>query len=461
MSDGSRIWNRAWYGPVSSARYWLITRAVLALAAIDTWLLMIPRGGRYGAGGFNVAHFAWIDSLFPVPTPRAYVGTILLSGFLAALGATGVLRRPGLLLLTAVYSASWMMSQLDSYQHHYFLTWVFLCIALGPHLAARDAFAPTPAEPRTIQAWSFKLFAAIGAVLYAYTAVSKTEPEWRSGEVLIRINDSEGKLEPFRHFANNLGIDDGSFWTLMGHSVVLVQIVIALAYLSYVLYGERASSPVRAMRYIGLFAALSFHAGAEYFGLRIGWFSYYMFVMTLGFFLPDVAVRGVGWALTWPWRALMGRVLPEGLDDGPPRAPASVAVAVATLALVCGVIVVLLAPALDLPGADWAPAAAALIVAGVGAVRLVRRGARATTAAALGAAIAAAALFVAVEASDARYDYYRFIGGDSSRRGELRAAQEAYGYANTYAPEDASRFKKVLDIRRRMAREHRAGLPPR
>jgi hypothetical protein len=47
---------------------------VLALAAVDTWLLMIPRGGRYGAGGFNVAHFAWIDALFPVPTPRAYVG---------------------------------------------------------------------------------------------------------------------------------------------------------------------------------------------------------------------------------------------------------------------------------------------------------------------------------------------------------------------------------------------------
>lgn len=461
MSDSSRIWNRAWYGPVSSARYWLITRAVLALAAVDTWLLMIPRGGRYGAGGFNVAHFAWIDNLFPVPTPRAYVGTILLSGFLAALGATGVLRRPGLLLLTAVYSASWMMSQLDSYQHHYFLTWVFLCVALGPHLAARDAFAPHPSEPRTLQAYSFKLLAAIGAVLYAYTAVSKTEPEWRSGEVLIRINDSEHKLDPFRHFAANLGIDAASFWTLMGHSVVLVQVVIALAYVSYVLYGERASGPVRAMRYSGLFAALSFHAGAEYFGLRIGWFSYYMFVLTLGFFMPDIAVRGVGWALTWPWRALMARVAPAGLEDSTARDPVSITMALLTLGLVCLVLVGLLAPALDLPGADWAPAVAAVIVLGVGGLRLARRGARAATAAALGAAIATAGLFLTVETSDARYDYYRFIGGDAVRRGELQSAQDAYGFANTYAPEGESRFKKVIDIRRRMAREHKAGVQAR
>lgn len=461
MSAASRIWNRAWYGPVSTARYWLIARAVLALAAVDTWLLMIPRGGRYGAGGFNVAHFAWIDSLFPIPTPGAYVGTILLSGFLAALGATGVLRRPGLLLLTAVYSASWMMSQLDSYQHHYFLTWVFACIALGPHLAARDAFGPRPTEPRTIQAYSFKLLAAIGAVLYAYTAVSKTEPEWRSGSVLIRINATEGKLEPFRQLAANLGLSDATFWTLMGHSVVLVQVVIALAYASYVLYGERPAGPARALRYVALCAALSFHAGAEYFGLRIGWFSYYMFVLTLGFFLPGVAVRSVGWALTWPWRALLAHLAPEGLDRGAARDPVSISVALLTLGLVSGVLVTLLAPALDLPGAGWASAAAAVVVSGVGTLRLVRRGPRAATAAALSAAIAAAGLFLTVETSNVRYDYYRFVGGDALRRGELQAAQEAYGLANTYAPDGESRFKKVLDIRRRTAREHRAGAKAR
>lgn len=456
MSDATRLWNRAWYGPVSSARYWLITRAVLALAAIDTWLLMIPRGGRYGAGGFNVAHFSFIDALFPVPTPRAYVGIILVSGFFAALGATGILRRPGLLLLTAVYSASWMMSQLDSYQHHYFLSWVFLCIALGPHLAARDAFDPAPLLPRTLQAWSFKLLAAFGAVLYSFTAVSKTEAEWRSGEVLIRINASDGKIEPLRQFASNLGFSDATFWTLMGHSVVLLQVGIAAAYLSYVVYGERPPAPVRWVRALGLVLALSFHAGAEYFGLRIGWFSYYMFVMTLGFFLPDVAVRAFGWALTWPWRTLVGRLDPQDGADDAPRAPASVALAVLSLALVLGVLVLLMGPALDLPGTDWAlPAIAALVLA-VTAVRLVRHGARSALAAVLAAALAAAALHVTVERSDARYDYYRFIGGDASRRGELESAIEAYGFANTYAPEGESRFQKVVDLRRRIAKT-----PPR
>ena len=53
---GSRYW-ACRYHPVRA--FWL-TRGVSLLLALDTLLLMLEQGGRYGVGGFNVAHFAWV-----------------------------------------------------------------------------------------------------------------------------------------------------------------------------------------------------------------------------------------------------------------------------------------------------------------------------------------------------------------------------------------------------------------
>jgi len=44
---------------------------------------MLLRAYRYGADGFNVAHFAWLDALQPLPTASSYATLLLVSGLLA------------------------------------------------------------------------------------------------------------------------------------------------------------------------------------------------------------------------------------------------------------------------------------------------------------------------------------------------------------------------------------------
>ncbi len=434
MSPLRTRWDEAWYGPVDAARVWLLGRLLLLMLAFDAWHVMVPKGGRYGAGGFNVAHFAWLDALQPPPTTELYVGLVLLVGLGALLGAFGILGRWGLGALAALYTYGWMMSQLDSYQHHYFLTWLLFGLALIPPLDLKEVLPARGAETRpaapTVEAWAFKLLAATVSLLYLWTGVSKTEEAWRSGTVLVRINRSGGKLEPFRELGASLGLSDEAFWSLCGHSVIGVQWLIAAAYAHYALFGERTGRKGWALRLVGLLSAVSFHVGAEYFELRIGWFSHYMIVIGLGLLLPAAALRAPLRLFTWPWRALVraAEARADGLRRlGWPLCGACVLVASVGLPLL-----------IDLPGERGA---AWLFAASLLALAVLRRR---PLASAIAGGIAAAALVLSLGASDARWDYYRFRGGDMLRRLEVQESLDAYGKAHSHAPEGQDRRRKVF-----------------
>ena len=129
MSVLSRIWSAweaLWFQPTDESRARWMARLVLFMLSLDCWLVMVPHAARYGAGDFNVAHFHWLQRIQPQPSPDLYVGLMLVCGSLSLLGALGVLGRVGLGVLTALYTWAWSMSQLDSYQHHYFLTLAIL-----------------------------------------------------------------------------------------------------------------------------------------------------------------------------------------------------------------------------------------------------------------------------------------------------------------------------------------------
>src|SRR5690606_28156004 len=66
--------------PVAAVRPYLILKCTLLVVAFDVWLTRISHGGRYGAGGFNVAHFAWLDAIQPEVSPALYVGVCTLTG---------------------------------------------------------------------------------------------------------------------------------------------------------------------------------------------------------------------------------------------------------------------------------------------------------------------------------------------------------------------------------------------
>lgn len=438
-------WDALWMSPLEAVRSWLLVRLVLATVALDCWIVMVPHGGRYGAGGFNVAHFAWIDQLMPMPSPALYVGLVLLCGILALLGAMGVLGSWFLALLAVLYTYGWAMSQLDSYQHHVFVTVALGCIACVPLLRAGQVITRVEGKAVACGAWGTRLLFGSSAIVYAYTGISKMEPAWRQGDVLVRIQQSGGKLQPFLDAAQLVGVEAKAFYLVAGHGVVVVQFLIAAAFVGVLVRGTRGGRWAAALRTVGLLAAWSFHLGAEYLELRIGWFTYYMVVISGCAFLPATWLQAAVMAFTWPVRWLQGRSGPTHEGAMGSRATLG-AVALAAWSFV------LVGDGLDVPGGTEVGWLGALLTCLVLIPPALGGRAREALAGSLGCLACAAVLATTMGSSSVRYDYHRWVGGDHARRGELTTALTAYGKANTYAPAGLSRMKKVVEIRGRLQR---------
>lgn len=446
---------RTLLAPIAAVRAYLVLRGTLLLLAIDVWMTHLGPAWRYGAAGFNVPHFAWMGAL-PITTTAAYVGGIVLVSGLSILAAT--LERPPralLLAIAALYTWGWSSSMLDSYQHHYLLSWMLVAFAAYPTHDATALFGgPRSERPHGIvprsHAWGPKLTWILCAVVYAYTAVSKTEPEWRNGEALRNITHDGATIPGAIEMLSNSGWSGDDVWPFLGASTIAVQIVCALGYLGALVRDGfvPGSTPARVMAGVAtaaLFAAVSFHVGAEVMGLEIGWFSYYMILVAIASFAPASWLGWITVAITWPSRSLVRtRERPHAilLGVGGVFVLGAVAVAANEAALpgVAGgfVVLVLAAAAVAVATLRTSPTSRALLAALV---------ALATT-----AAVMSAALRVGHE----RYDYWRFAGGDFRRRGETERALEAYRHALDVAPEEAEEGSDETEPpRERMARRVR------
>jgi hypothetical protein len=228
--------------------------------------------------------------------------------------------------------------------------------------------------------------------------------------------------------------------------------VIALGYLLAPRRDTVASKLMPVVCGVACVAALSFHIGAEYIKLRIGWFSWYMVAMALIAFLPARWLHGIGWALTWPMRMVSTK-----WRQWSPADSAGPAIGLAVgMALVVG----LMGRLVDVPGGI-----AAAIVAGIaliaGAVwAVVRKQPALITPYVVAAGSAAVLMWLSIAATEVRYDFYRFMGGDARRRGEVEVAIEAYEKAARYAPEGKwtkRRQERLEELRRRHAAGGTAG----
>lgn len=464
--------DRYLFGPIAAVRPYLLLKAVLALLALDAWVVMTEHGGRYGVGEFNVSHFGWLDALQPVPSSGLYVGIILFVGLLAFAVTAGGVQRIALGAMALLYTYAWMMSMLDSYQHHYLLSILLVGFVGWPAVTGRQVFGHVqPPEPQSRQsqkkkrrrrpqrsfprlqqgplatAWAYPLVCVSIALVYAWTAIAKTEQAWREGYALQQI--APAKLAPFEaYFVGDWGMAPGTFWPLVGHSVIMLQVVIAAGYLVAPMR-DRGDAGLRVVSWIGFAAALSFHLGAEYLELRIGWFSWYMVLVACVCFLPPSWLWVFGAVITWPVRRLGGAwdalVEREGFGAAMPAAVAAGGVAVLAGWLV------------DLPGSIGAGAAAAVAAVAVTAW-LLSRGRRAETlrwiAACAGGALC---MWLAVASSDVRFDYYRKVGGVMRRHQQWEEALEAYEKANLYAPEGEDRREKEAEVRRMVELERARG----
>lgn len=547
--------SRALFVPVAAVRTYLLLKCTLLILAFDVWLTHVPHGGRYGAGGFNVAHFTWLDAMQPSVSPGLYVGVSVLTGLLCF--ALALAPRPPRWLLGlafALYTWGWAMSMLDSYQHHYLLSLVLLALIFFPRLSAEQALllpepkksAPEPkkgkrkkAKPAlaaqvpalrltgrapSAHAWGYVLLTWSIAIVYTYAAFSKTSADWLDGTAMQRVlrlpaggevaPDGWDPVGPVRALASMVGLEGESFWWLMGHSVVIVQLVCAAAYVLAPFRDTARSKALDAFMWIALFTAVSFHLGAEHMQLKIGWFSWYMIAFALFTLLPARALATLTRAaLPLARRAagpelLMGRVavgllltlaglvayskgyggltadmerfaeafldpavllslgvmlllvtplrllLHAGSAEQPERSSYAGLPAALAGALMLGIA----GHQIDLPGASIACLVAGCAL-GAGCVGLlVMRGeARAIHPYGVGAAVGALAFVLVIWQSDVRFDFWRNVGGDHRRRDELVTAYEAYVKANCYAPEGVRRDQE--DSLRDTLRERGMRLP--
>lgn len=508
---------RYWLAPLPAVRAWLFAKTALLLFAVDVFAEHLRPAWRYGTAGFNVAHFPLLE-LLPAPTTALYVGVMVavgLGAFVAALSP-----RPPRALLVAIavaYLWSWSSSMHDSYQHHYLLSLFLLAFACFPLVSSRDLFgvpadlatpaapvaraeppaaprakagkkgraartaieaherAPTPARRSLADAlphgivplassWGMVIVWVTAAIVYSYTAVSKAELEWRSGEALRNITRDGATIPGAVDLFARFGIAGDDLWPFLGHSVIALQIACALGFATAPLR-DRARGTARvvleAVAIAALLLALSFHLGAEYMGLQIGWFSWYMILLALATFVPARWLSLAVLYLTWPARELAQQAK---------ASPSPVAAAV--LALIAGALMLPVGLDLDLPGALPACVLVGVALMAAAIFAQVRRVFVAEIRAAAIALIVAAAI---VPTSlrrlggdeeigrdgrpephyDVRYDYWRFAGGDFRRRGEWAAALDAYQHAARHAPEADTREERERLERRAQIEEMR------
>lgn len=436
-----KLWNEYFHGDFLAVRAYLFSRVFLCMVALDTWMLMIGHAGRYGVAGFNVAHFELLQRVLPLPTAAHYVATLLLTGLVSL---TAALLGPFKLLigaLFALYTYSWSMSMLDSYQHHYFVSLVLLCMVFFPK-AVR-----APERGALTSGFGYPLLATTIALLYTFTAIAKMDPQWCDGHTLRRISSAQEVLAPLVGLATQLGISEPRFWSIASTSVIPVELLIAVG------YALSARQDNTRLRWLRLYVAFSFvlavalHLGAEALRLEIGWFSYYMLAMACTFLLPGRAVRALSLAITVPAGAVANMLAEAEPGKVPSRAETW---------LTCAAVSGMLAAAaflLDLPGAYSACAIAAL---GLWAYALAtsRPGAsnRAphSTHAGLALGVAAVLMWTSVAVTEVRWDYYRYLGGDLQRRGESRAALSAFQKGERYAPKGSSRKHKIRQLQRKL-----------
>ena len=396
-------------------------RLSLLILAFDIWLLMVRRASRYGAADFNVAHFSWLDAVQPMPTPSLYAALLLLCGGLAFVQAIVGLRRPLMIAATALYTYGWAMSLQDAYQHHYLISLVMLCFCLFPDDRGR---------PRTVVAWGYQLLLATISVVYAYAMISKLDSLWWGGSFLAMLTRNKPAIMSVVKQLQGSGLEPSTLWWLLAAVTIALEGFLSLAYLA-ALFRDRplpAAPIVPSIAGLAVFfLAANMHIGIEVFGLRIGWFSFYMIAWAAVVFLPvswlEAAARLVGLGSRLPEKKKAPPRKGRPQKDAPAtRAPSPIAAAVAAAAgVACLVLAGLL---LDVPGATYAGVAGAVaLIAGV-ALLMRRKAVADAIRFSLVSGGAALVCWLAIASSSTREALDRWYQIDQQRRGAQAATPE-------------------------------------
>jgi hypothetical protein len=482
------------FGGVAPSRLDAMLRLTLLLLAFDCWIDLVPHGGRYGVGDFNVAHFGILDALLPMPTAAYYVGSLLFTGVLAFAMALAPWR-PGLIALFTTYTLGWAASMLDSYQHHYLVSLVLFSFMFFPLRRRPPAAKPTVHWAVRLGGLSFAwgVVELIGdstgvwTPLGALVSSDELRPGLQGGLLLYGIvstmmltpgpkDETEPSAKPslisawayvsvcvtsavvyFYTAVNKLSPDwrDGHALRRLGRSDAFLGLqekaAEGWAFLPPMEPDDFWSLMAKGAIAVQLVSALGFLLASQQDRLPVKRGSREVVVLfglaPLSFHLGTEAMGlEIGWFSYYMLLIVVVVFAPRPVIDasvevlGAPgrwlkhlakkSAPMKQAGA---FALAGSVVCALLLAGVDLPGGVGA--GVLLAVFGLGAFWATWKGAeRSAAPALLGVALVLAGIFafVSLTETSVRYDYYRFVGGDHRRRGEPEEALAAYVLANRY-----------------------------
>lgn len=480
------------FGGVAAVRPWLLVRGLLLLIAFDSAVDLVPHGGRYGTGGFNVAQLPWLDAIQPVPSPTLYLGVLFACALIALTQAFAGPTKLGMAALTALYTYSWSMSMLDSYQHHYLLSLLLASAIFFPtHTLASllvsdepvappivvhpekhkkrkrrrgkrehgvrsytppsgsTALAPASRKPKLTSAFGYVSFGLTCTIVYAYTALTKLEPGFRNGDALGRMMPPP-LLDRVRDLLGDPSMSTGTLLRLLAWGAIALQLVTAIG-IPIALGQDRRTRGTLAVAALGL-APFAFHMGASALPIRIGWFASYMLLVHFVIFAPARLLLAIARTLD---------VFRVWLRERLPDAPVGVSTFEGILFAVLALAVVPVFYGMDLPGAVEAAVFVGLSAVVVGIRRSIAGNGLASRSLSVSLVAAAIVLRIAVShegvrgpsgsmlvaPSDVRHWYYRYVAGDAARMGDVVQARAAYRKAHAFAPDGATRALMTQRLR--------------
>ncbi|MCB9758855.1 MAG: HTTM domain-containing protein [Alphaproteobacteria bacterium] len=396
-------WDRLWFGRDEGGRGAVVRLGFFLLLALDSWE-QVEHAARYGAGHFNVSHFPALDGLLMVPQASWVLVLFLMQAFLAFQIAFGVAVRSSLTLLTLAFGYTYFTSQLNSYQHHY-LVFMLLLICTGAVWLERSS------GREALPSWSLQLMRAQLSVMYGWAAVAKLDGLWISGETLsLQITPAWAK-EWIASAGQALGVETLSVYAAMSVVVIAVELLLAVGWMT------------PRMWWLICLIGVPFHLSIELLEFKIGRFSFFM-VMLYALVLPDGLIAALD-----RLRDRVSAAWPRVLDDRPHMATRVIGAA----------LVVVMLWLLPFAESRWFAllAGASVLLSGGGRLSLGLR------------VVAAGSLLVASGTGETARDYYRYMGGDARRRGEVETGIFAYTQVTRIDPAYHSGWVRLGDLHRR------------
>ena len=184
------------------------------------------------------------------------------------------------ILLTLSYFLLYFSTQLDGYQHHYF---IFLCLFLLSIFNTKETKNYYEVKKYL---WIIKLFCIQLSILYLFTSMAKMDEPFLSGKLVIKQLSRPWFHILISNIRKNylyfLFENDMIMWKIMAFGVVFQELFLAVSWfiLSYNLINLKNETSKKKvifysiLQYLSIFIVIMLHGTIEIFQFRIGFFSW-------------------------------------------------------------------------------------------------------------------------------------------------------------------------------------------